>query len=357
MKQKTGFSATAVVVIGLLLVTSTAQAAKVTIVGNTVTRIDDLVVYFDTGRNAVYDVVFRYESGRSVYGQNLDDFPFSGENVEEDAFTALRAINGAINAENPIPSSAGVSGQDTFFIGAEEDDGFVAAVGSEYFGSAGWGPCEPPNCIVGTAVLKADEQFVYADLNADGTNPPEDSVTLGGTVQEEGASTPLCAMVLASGQFTFSCNPNGPFSLTNLSRETDGSVKRQVYVDGFFPNVEVLQGSVDETVVMTRASNCPDYNSVPDPGFVPDSAGKWIKVSGKILLQNTQTPICAMALASGQFEFTCDGTGSYSGNIPLDANGQYKLQVYADGFAPVIQTFDEFSPNNDVRKARDAACP
>ena len=75
-----------------------------------------------------------------------------------------------------------------------------------------------------------------------------------------------------------------------------------------------------------------------------------------VLLQDTQTPICAMVLANGQFGFTCDGTGTYSANIPLDANGQYKLQVYAQGFAPTVQTFDEFSPTNEVRMARTAEC-
>jgi len=54
--------------------------------------------------------------------------------------------------------------------------------------------------------------------------------------------------------------------------------------------------------------------------------------------------------------FTCDGTGSYALNIPLDSNGQFKLQVYADGFAPTIQTFDEFQAINDVRMARAVEC-
>ena len=46
------------------------------------------------------------------------------------------------------------------------------------------------------------------------------------------------------------------------------------------------------------------------------------------------------------------------GNLPpvADANGQYKLQVYADGFAPNIQVFDEFSRVNDVRMARSSEC-
>ena len=63
-----------------------------------------------------------------------------------------------------------------------------------------------------------------------------------------------------------------------------------------------------------------------------------------------------MVLGNGQFGFTCDGTGSYAANIPLDANGKYNLQVYAQVFAPLTQRFDEFSPDNEVRLARASEC-
>jgi hypothetical protein len=192
------------------------------------------------------------------------------------------------------------------------------------------------------------------------SNPAGDAggdtpVDLAGAVETVGG-TGLCAMVLASGKFDFSCNPNGPFSLTDLPRESDGTVKRQVYVDGFFPEVDTLAGSIDEIVVMTPSGTCPDYNQPYNPGVFPDSAGNSIDISGNVRLQNTQTPVCAIVLANGQFMFSCDATGSYALTIPLDTNGQFKLQVYADGFAPTIQTFDEFQAANEVRMARAAEC-
>jgi len=166
----------------------------------------------------------------------------------------------------------------------------------------------------------------------------------------------ICAMVLASGQFTFSCNPVGVFSLTDLPLENDGTVKRQIYADGFFPKIDILTEPGIDAVVMTRSGACPSYNTPYDAGVFPGSAGKQINISGKVLLQNSQTPICAMVLANGQYMFSCDGSGSYALNIPLDTNGQLKLQVYADGFAPTIQTFDEFQAINDVRMARAVEC-
>ena len=188
-----------------------------------------------------------------------------------------------------------------------------------------------------------------------GTLPSPGKVDLGGTIKT-GDGMDICAMVLASGQFMFSCSPTGMLSLTGLSREQNGTVKRQIYADGFFPKVDVLSGSSNDAVVMTRSGTCPGYNDPASPGFFPDAAGKRIIISGKVLVQNSQEPICAMALANGQFMFTCDGSGNYTLNIPLDNNGQFKLQVYADGFAPTIQVLDKFQVDNDVRMARAAEC-
>jgi hypothetical protein len=186
--------------------------------------------------------------------------------------------------------------------------------------------------------------------------PPSDGpVTLSGAV-ELGDGTPLCSIVLASGQFMFTCEPVGPFSLTNLPREPDGTVIRQVYVDGAFPSVDVLPGSTTGTVVMKVAGTCPTYNPPTDPSIFPISAGKWISISGNVLDRDTETPLCAMVLANGQYVFSCDGSGSYALEFPLDGNGQYQLQVYADGFAPTLQTFDEMGSPGDVRMARASEC-
>jgi hypothetical protein len=218
-----------------------------------------------------------------------------------------------------------------------------------------WDGCAT-DCFEGVAVLNPLTPFTYAVFGQPSGGPPSsEGLDLTGGVQNAGG-TGLCGLVLASGQFVFSCNPNGPFSLLDLPLAGDDTVKRQIYVNGFFPNVVTLRDSIDETVVMTPASNCPDYNSFPDPGVFQGSAGKQINVSGTVLLQDTSTSLCAMVLANGKFDFSCDGSGNYSGTINLDSNGQYTLQVYADGFAPMIQAFDEFSPNVTVRMAQAAEC-
>jgi hypothetical protein len=195
----------------------------------------------------------------------------------------------------------------------------------------------------------ATEESVLISTNV---KPPVD---LSGTIKTPDGIN-ICAMVLASGQYTFSCNPPGVFSLTGLPREHDGTVKCQMYADGFFPEINILTESGSEAFVMTRSGTCPNYNMPYEPAFLPGSADKEIYIAGEVLLQNSQTPICAMVLANGQYVFSCDGSGSYFMKIPLDHNGQFKLQVYADGFAPSIRTFDEFKTTNIVRMARAVEC-
>jgi hypothetical protein len=333
-----------------LLSTNAAQAAEVILQGNNVIRIENLEVFDDQGGPMLYDVDFLFDTGLNVYGANLE-FDF---HQEEQAFNALEQVMDALNANNPTPVGAGPNGTDQFFIGVEQDDGFIAAVGGENFAGL-WDQCDR-DCVVGTAVLAQSRAFTYADFKEAGSNPPSSGkVNLSGNVQNpEGA--PLCAMVLASGQYDFSCNPNGPFSLSNLSRESNGTVKRQVYVDGFFPKVDILEGSTSEAVVMQRSGKCPNYNMTYTPGNFPGDAGNRVDIRGAVLLGDSGTPVCAMVLANGQYMFSCDGSGNYNLNIPLDDKGQFKLQVYADGFAPYTARFDDNKVVNDARLARAAEC-
>ena len=185
---------------------------------------------------------------------------------------------------------------------------------------------------------------------------PDTPVDLNGTIKTIGG-TDICAMVLASGQYMFSCDPTGSFALTELPRETDASIKLQIYADGFHPDIDNLYESGQHAITMEAAGTCPDYNQLPAPGSYPGSAGQWIDLSGHVLVgEDQQTAICAMVLANGQYMFSCNGQGDYVLNVPLDANGQAKLQVYAEGFAPTILYLDEFTAINDVKMARASEC-
>ena len=71
----------------------------------------------------------------------------------------------------------------------------------------------------------------------------------------------------------------------------------------------------------------------PPPVF----AANWVDIFGSVRT-NDGIPICAMVLANGQYMFSCDGTGAYHLNVPLDANGEVTVFAFADGFAPFSVT-------------------
>lgn len=98
-----------------------------------------------------------------------------------------------------------------------------------------------------------------------------------------------------------------------------------------------LESALSPELVKTATATIP----LPAPGT-------WVTITGRVLYEGRNTPVCAMVLASGQHMFSCDGTGSYSLNIPLNGSSQYKLQVYADGFLPNTNTYDGNDLVHDV---------
>lgn len=70
------------------------------------------------------------------------------------------------------------------------------------------------------------------------------------------------------------------------------------------------------------------------PNFVPPSGR--VRIKGNV--KYGFLPVCALVLANGQHMFSCDGSGSYSLDVPRDADGGITLFGYADGFAPLAIT-------------------
>ncbi|MDM8524695.1 hypothetical protein QUF80_15110 [Desulfococcaceae bacterium HSG8] len=68
-------------------------------------------------------------------------------------------------------------------------------------------------------------------------------------------------------------------------------------------------------------------------------AADWTTVSGKITT-NDGTPLCALVLANGQFQFTCDPVGEYSLYVPLDSEGEITIFGFCDGMMPYSATLD-----------------
>jgi C1A family cysteine protease len=312
------------------------QLAAVSFYSGAVNSSYEIYIYVNPVSPPVGSVVGSSESGALSYpGYHTIVLSTPVELVDGDQFSVVVKLT-TPGFPYPIPIEFAVINF-TSAARAFPGESFISPDGGSWMDATAW----DPSTNVG---IKAFTSKRYGTL-----------VDLSGTIKTVGG-TDICSMVLASGKYTFSCNPAGVFSLTDLPRENDGTVKSQMYADGFLPEITIVTESGSEAFVMTRSGTCPSYNIPYEPAFVPGSAGKRINITGKVVLQNSETPICAMVLANGQYMFSCDGTGRYALNIPLDSNGQFKLQVYADGFAPSIRTFDEFKTTNIVRMARAIEC-
>ncbi len=156
--------ASGVVALILLLGAGAAQAATVNVVDGNVISIQNLVVEDMTGTPTLYNVVFVSDTALSVYGDNLD-FDFV---IDSNADMARDAVELALNTDvSPVPVGASEQGTDQFFIGFDEENDGVIAVGSEFFPDgtpAEWALCTT-DCIAGVAPLISNFTHTYAKFS------------------------------------------------------------------------------------------------------------------------------------------------------------------------------------------------
>ena len=88
------------------------------------TKITDLELLIDEGVTLV-DVTFVFDTGVAIYGDNLN-FQFTNQ---EDALTSLLQVIDTLNANTTVPVGAGPNGTDQFFVGGDEENDLIGAVG------------------------------------------------------------------------------------------------------------------------------------------------------------------------------------------------------------------------------------
>ncbi len=151
--------------------------------------------------------------------------------------------------------------------------------------------------------------------------------------------TPVCAMVLANGQYMFSCGGAGAYSL-DVPLDAQGQITLFVFADGFAPYrattgpgnyplaVQMLTASAGAPLInMSRSVECSAFpNRVRISGTIDSAGGE---------------PLCAMVLSNGEHMFSCDASlGQYDLDVPVDQNGQVTVFGFADGFQPYRNTFN-----------------
>ena len=179
-----------------------------------------------------------------------------------------------------------------------------------------------------------DTSLIYA------TKPPADQpdwVSISGNVTYNG--NPLCAMVLANGQYMFSCTPAGKYNLY-VPTDDNGHITLFAFCDGLPPFKKIITPYQETVISDIRMDSGTDFPMVITTqsdrnGTKPG----WIKIWGTVTYQGA--PLCAMILANGQHMFSCgDSQGKYELEVPADANGQITLFGFCEGLQPFKKIFN-----------------
>ena len=159
--------------------------------------------------------------------------------------------------------------------------------------------------------------------------------------------TPVCAMVLANGQYMFSCDGTGAFNL-NVPLDGQGQITLFAFADGFAPyRITAAPAGLPSLVrTVTAAPGSPLISTTRE---LACAANNWVRITGEVESFGG-APLCAMVLANGQHMFSCGGSqGRYDLTVPADESGHITLFAFADGFQPYSETF--IAPECDVRTA------
>ena len=164
--------------------------------------------------------------------------------------------------------------------------------------------------------------------------------TIAGAIAHNGA--PLCAMVLANGQYMFTCADGDAFGQFELDvpLDTNDEITVQAFVSGLAPYRETVS-ACGPAMEIDMQSTSPDSKSpviTTDVSSDPFGRQGWSRISGTV--NGSGTSLCAMVLANGQFMFSCGQTlGQYDLTVPLDAGGKITHYVFVSGFQPYKLVF------------------
>jgi hypothetical protein len=183
------------------------------------------------------------------------------------------------------------------------------------------------NCVSGSQTVRIIDEFA-------GTR----RFTVSGRVLYN--ASPLCAMVLANGRHTFSCEGDGQYEL-EVSADENGEITLFSFCEGLAPFKQVLipeNAGTDIDINMHAASqgsikmaitSVLSERGVINPG--------WVKITGEVS-DKYGNPLCAMVLANGYHMFTCgENQGRYELEVPLDENGEITLFGFCEGLLPFRQ--------------------
>ena len=144
---------------------------------------------------------------------------------------------------------------------------------------------------------------------------------------------------VANGQYMFSCGQveDLDFGEYELSVPLNGNCEITLYgfSSGRAPFKEIVRHEEESDFDIIMEDALPGSTEMNVTYLMAASTLKsgWVAISGRVTTEGG-TPLCAMVLANGQHMFSCDPVGEYALDVPLNAEGEIKLFVFASGQVP-----------------------
>ena len=171
----------------------------------------------------------------------------------------------------------------------------------------------------------------------------DDWVNINGTVAYNG--TPACAMVLANGQYMFTNDQDGNFGL-NVPLD-NGQITVFVFCSGLAPFQKVIYPAEGQGM-MIELQDADEGRGMDVTTTLQAINTTWVRLQGTMSYDSS--PVCAMALANGQYMFTSQADGNFSLDVPLDVDGSITQFGFCSGLPPyqITYTTEQISFNDDA---------
>lgn len=247
---------------------------------------------------------------------------------------ALSDADGTFDDPSTKPGSITIS-EDS------DNDGLKDLWEREYFGNLDQ---EGSGDYDNDGITNAQEYANGTDPTEGSSNFPDNWVTINGTVLHE--ETALCAMVLANGQYMFSCGEDKGRYEMKVPLDENGEITLYCFCDSLAPFKQIV--TPDEAINFDIDMKSPvkeNRNMILTVQFEPGTTNPdWINISGEVLDEDG-TPLCAMLLANGEHTFSCgENQGIYELEVPLNDNGEITLHGFCDGVQPYKQILNPENP-------------
>jgi len=169
-----------------------------------------------------------------------------------------------------------------------------------------------------------------------------DWTNINGTVSYNGS--PVCAMVLANGQYMFTSSEDGAFSI-DVPLDEYGQITVFTFCSGLAPFQKVVYPAEGHGMMVDLQESNQGQGMNVTCGLQPINTD-WVRLAG--IATYNGTPLCAMILANGQYMFTSQANGYYTLDVPMDDFGNITQFVFCNGLPPYQRDYTAYQINFNV---------